>query len=287
MAGRVVACVLLVGCAFRHGETSHDAPVAPPPDVAPAPDAAVPLGPWGTPTALFSGGGDDDPTLTGDLLELYFNRNADIYMSTRTAVDQAWATPTLVSALSTTSNETTPEITYDGLTIFVASGRPGGAGADDIFFATRASRTAQWGPMMRVAELCTPYEDAASAPAEDLETIVWISNPTGQADIYIATRTAPNATWSAPATLASVNSTYNDFSPMLSADKLQLYFDSGRNGVDEDLYVASRTSTSDPFDTPVPITELDTTQNETDPWISPDNRHLFFERGGTLYESSR
>src|SRR5690349_20008434 len=116
MVGRVVACMLFAGCAFHHGEASHDASM---PDVlvpdAP-PDGAMPLGPWGLPTALFPGGGDDDPTLTGDLLELYFNRNSDIYTSTRASVTDAWGTPALVTELSTVYNETTPEITYDGLT---------------------------------------------------------------------------------------------------------------------------------------------------------------------------
>src|SRR5689334_18078295 len=80
---------------------------------------------WGTPDAQFAGGDDDDPTLPSDMLEMYFNRNTDIYVTTRADLASAWATPTLVTQLSSASAETTPEISYDGLTIWFASDRTG------------------------------------------------------------------------------------------------------------------------------------------------------------------
>jgi hypothetical protein len=283
--------VLVSACSFNHGLVTSGGDASDGPvmiDATPdaPPDAYVP-GPWGTPAMLFAGGGDDDPTLTGDMLELYFNRNADIYLATRSDVGQPWSTPTLVNELSSIYSETTPEITYDGLTIFVASTRIGGFGADDIYVSTRASRTDAWATPVQVPELSTSAEDAASAPTSDLLDIVLTSNPTAvNADLYRAHRTSTTASWSTPAPLTALNSASDDFSPMLTDDKLTIYFDSFRAGTD-DLYVATRASTSASFSTPTPITELNTVGSESDPWISPDNRHLFFTRDGSLYESTR
>lgn len=286
----VLVGALLTACGFRHGAQSNgiDASDGPSVDATPdaPPDAYVP-GPWGAPSLLFNGGADDDPTLTGDMLELYFNRNADIYVATRSATDQPWSTPTVVNELSTQFNETTPEITYDGLTIYLASTRPGGDGADDIYVATRATRGDTWSTPVQVPELSTSAEDGGAAPTSDLLDLVMFTNPTTvNADIYHARRATPTAPWGAPAAMAGINSGVNDFSPMLTDDKLTLYFDSFRAGTD-DLYVATRPNLTVSFSSPSPISELNTIGAESDCWISPDGRHLVFTRDGSLYESTR
>jgi hypothetical protein len=60
-----------------------------------APDAEIPLGPWGNPVRLFptSTTADDDPSFTDDLLELYFNRNNNIYVAKRATTADAWGAP--------------------------------------------------------------------------------------------------------------------------------------------------------------------------------------------------
>src|SRR5262245_53540373 len=116
------ACVVLAlagGCSFglpAAAPPSGDG--APTDDTAPPADTAA-LGPWGTPAPTFAGTDDDDPSLTADLRELYFNRASDIYRATRASPSDAWSTPELVAELSSAASETTPEITGDGLTIFI------------------------------------------------------------------------------------------------------------------------------------------------------------------------
>jgi len=258
-------------------------------------DAPVMLGPWGTPALVVlpgvPAGAIDDPTLTDDMLELYFNLNNDIYLAKRATVSAAWGTPAVVAALSSASSETTPEISGDGLTMYFASDRAGGQGGTDIWVSTRASRAAAWSAPVVVAALNSATSEVNSAPAEDGTTIVLASARGGTVDhIYRSTRPSANGAWTAPVAVAELSSNVNDLGPMLTANQLGAYFESGRGG-NEDLWVAHRASIAQPFDTPVHIDELATTAVEGDPWISPDERTLYFasDRSGTsqLYVSTR
>ena len=287
----LVVCV--AACAFRPGGVPNDGAVdgPRPDDVLDAPVDAAMLGPWDTPTLVFATTGDDDPTLTADLRELYFNRNGDIYISTRATTALPWSTPMRVDELSsTTATETTPEITGDGLTIYITSNRAGTLGIGDVWVSTRATRSDPWPMPMHVSELCSTVDDAAPTPTDDQLVMVLTSPRTAGAgfyDVYISERALPTDIWAVPTNLMTVNSSTNDYSPMLSQDRLTLYFDSGRTGVSEDLYMATRAASTDSFSTPVPIDELNTGAAESDPWVSPDGRHIYFERGGSLYKSQR
>ena len=117
-------------------DAAADAMVDAAPDAPVAPFmGAMPIGLAQDPLVI-----DDDPTLTADLLELYFNRLGDVYVARRTAVGAAFSTPVRVNEVSRASDETRPEITGDGLYMLVASDRPGGVGGHDIWMSSRASR---------------------------------------------------------------------------------------------------------------------------------------------------
>jgi WD40 repeat protein len=282
------ACVVLAlagGCSF--GLPAAAPPSADgAPDTGPPPGDAAALGPWGTPAPAFAGTDDDDPSLTADLRELYFNRASDIYRATRDSAGASWSAPVLVAELSSAASETTPEITGDGLTIFIGSGRAGSLGSDDVWTATRASRDQPFGTPVQVVPLSSAGEDAAAAPTDDALAIVLVRTNGTAFDIFESTRMSTSLPWSAPALLDSASSTASDASPFLLADKLTLYFDSNRDGTN-DLYIATRPTPDAAFGTPQPIPELNTAGIEADPWVSPDQRHIFFARDGQIWEASR
>ncbi len=247
------------------------------------PDAIV-LGAWGTPVPVGltpPDSGEDDGTLTGDLLELYLNRTgtggSDIFRATRTDATSAWGTPAIVTQLSSASAETTPEISTDGLRMVFASDRPGGTGNTDIWMSTRANRAAPWGTPAVVAALNTATSEAGGASPDGL-TIVFSSfrKSNTSPDLYLAERATLAATWGTPTELAALNTTGHDGSPFLSNDKLAIYFDSDRGG-SMDIYVSTRASVTDAFGAPVPVEGLATSANEQDPWLSPDGRQLYFQ----------
>src|SRR5690606_6861790 len=68
---------------------------------------ATPLGPFGTPVLVDLGGQAEDPTLTADLLELYFSSSRaggsgseDLWFVTRASSSTAWSAPMPVPGLN-------------------------------------------------------------------------------------------------------------------------------------------------------------------------------------------
>jgi Tol biopolymer transport system component len=234
---------------------------------------------WQAPTRVVyaPAGPDDDVTLTADLLELYFNRTNDIYAMARPTVAAPWSAPAMVRELSTAARESTPELSPDGLTIYLSSDRPGSAGTD-IWVATRPARTAPWSAPVLAAGLNSTETDRCAAPTTDPDLIVLASDRTGDYDIYQSRRTG--GVWSTPVPIAAANMELDDDSaPVLASDGRTIYFFSDREG-DSDLFEVA-------LGTPRLIDELASSEDEEDPWVSPDQRHLFFVRDKALYEAVR
>lgn len=105
------------------------------------------------------------------------------------------------------------------------------------------------------------------------------SGGVGGGDIYETGRAAPADTWSAPTT-SSINSIADASAPWLSADARTLYFGTTRTGGQglQDLWMAIRPTPGDPWTTPTPVTELNGVDNDSDPWLSPDQRTIFYSR---------
>lgn len=297
--GSYLLVAALAGCGFSvpAGGAPGDAPRSDAPrDAADAPvDMVVPLGPWGTPTPIteISGGGaEDDPTLTGDMLEVYFNLNGDIYGSTRASVTSPWPTPVPIAAVnSTTATETTCEVSPDGLELFFSSSRIGGAGGQDIYVSSRASRGLPFGAPVRLADLATSTDDVTPTTFTNGALVMYLSSlRAGSLDLYRSTRPTRTDPWSTPVLVSELQTSGTETEPTLTpSDTFMILSGDGPGG--RDLFMTSRAAPSDPWDTPVPITELNTGTSEEDPWLSPDGRTLVFSsnRGGSydLYITTR
>lgn len=91
--------------------------------------------------------GDQRPSVRYDGLEIFFYSErphptavggSDIWVATRETVNDSWSEPkNLGPVVNTASNETTPHISADGLTLYFASSRPGGCGANDLYVTRR------------------------------------------------------------------------------------------------------------------------------------------------------
>lgn len=244
--------------------------------------------------------------LSFDGLTLYFSSYRsgawEIWRSTRATTQSPWNAPVLVTELAGSGGvDGSPFLRADGLELFFSRSGAGGQGSIDLMRATRPSVTAQWGTPVFVTELnSTGADDAPSLTADGL-TLFMLSNragsPGGGANgaIWMATRPSLNAPFSTPTLVSQVSSTQAERDPEISANGLKLVFiRQNRSTGLTDVMLATRTSTSQPFDPPVAVPELSASGNFVlGPTLSADGHTIYLSEnlgisGGSYeIESSR
>jgi hypothetical protein len=263
-------------------------------------DAYVaPTGPFGTAipiSELNTGSNKDDPSLTGDLLELYFDSNrpgglggGDLWVATRTSTADPWSTPTNLAVLNSSGDDATPAVSADGLTLHYVTARAGALGGKDLYVATRASRSDPWSGPVHLPTPSTTGDEAGPSVSEDGLALYFGSDLGGNDHIRAATRANPTDAWGASAPIPELDTAGYDGEPWINATRTFVVFSSDRPGGagGQDLWAARRASPNDPWDPPTRLAELCTAGNDTDPWLSPDERVIVFARGGDLYMATR
>jgi ketosteroid isomerase-like protein/Tol biopolymer transport system component len=172
------------------------------------------------------------------------------------------------------------------LELYFASDRPGGYGFDDIYVMTRATTEDDWGQPVNLGPIVnSSTADIApciSADGLELYFCEWGEpRPGGLGeDLWVTTRATKNDEWGEPVNLATVSSSSYEFTPEISSDGLELYFESDRPGGYglDDLYVSTRATTEDEWGTPVNLgPTINSSLWEHCPTISADGLTLFFD----------
>jgi hypothetical protein len=249
-------------------------------------DAPWPTGPFGQimlATGVDTSGDDDDPTLTDDQLEVYFEADVgveDIYVARRSSITAPWSTPVVDTALQSPNIDLEPSVSADGLVMMLGSNRPAGANYD-IYMSTRTLRADAWSTPVLVTELSTTGDDHEPTISRSGLELVMVRFVGGNFELMHSTRPSSSAPWSSPVLLTQLNSAATEYSPCFAHDDLELWFASDRiaGGVDTDIYVATRSDLTQPFGSPQLVAELATTNRDEDPWLSPDGHTLYFVRG--------
>ena len=100
-------------------------------------------------------------------------------------------------------------------------------------------------------------------------------------DLWVTTRASISEPWGEPVKLGqTINTTYTEWHPSITADGLELYFDSDRPGGEgsEDLWVSKRESTADEWGAPVNLGPgINTSEFEEAASISPDGLVLVWD----------
>jgi len=150
---------------------------------------------WSLPveeTSLSGTGVDIHASLSEDRLRVYFasargGPPLDLFTATRAMPTDMWPTPTRITELNTTGIEADPWLSADERTIVFAADRDNIE--RDIYIATRASAGGAFDPPVALSECNTvDYEESGPWLSPDLKTLVFSSNRSGTADIYIVTR---------------------------------------------------------------------------------------------------
>jgi WD40 repeat protein len=178
----------------------------------------------------------------------------------------------------------------DGLSLYMASNRPGGAGGLDIWVSTRTTEDAPWSaPVNLGPPVNSAADDFCPTPIHG-GGLFFVSREAlpgscGLGDIYF-TRLNPAHGWSEPARLACApdgpNSTLDEQGP--SYVQGRLYFSRSSATVAGDLFV-SETNGDMSFGPARAITELnDPLANDIQPNVRKDGREIVFSsnRAGGL-----
>jgi hypothetical protein len=286
------ALATLTACSFEHrlpAAASGDAP-----RVDDTPMIDVPLGTWSPPVEiaeLNSGTGDDDPSLTADLLEIYWgsrrtNGNAeDIWTARRTTLTSPWEMLHGVDTLNTMFTETTMKITSDGMAIFFT--RYGGTDYDVFAGKRTAPDATTWESVARVDALSSTSDDYGPAVRADLLRVLLCRGTTVSDEaLYVATRGAGVDPWPAPTPIAELDEpSVSECDPMEPRDNV-LYFASNRTADGKyDIYRTERAPNSDAWGPIAAVPEVNTSGfNDRDPWVSADERFMVFssDRSGGI-----
>jgi hypothetical protein len=283
---RFVACFALVACGrvgfepvvSGDGSLGDDAQ----PDAMPIRGADPPFDPPSVITELSSASFEDDPTISADQLEIVFSSSrpgsiggTDLWASSRASTSDPWQTPRVLSEISTTNNESNAAMSPDGLTLAFSSGPTGN---QDMYFTTRASRTAAWSTAVPLTALNSGNTDFAGSMTESLDALYFSSSRNASLDIYVAR--GSSGTWSSPTVVSELMTASIDSSAYIMFDETVLWFASDRPGTagDQDIFVATRTSPSAPFDPPIRVVDLATAAEDSDPCLSPDGHVIYFSR---------
>lgn len=226
----------------------------------------------------------DNPSLTGDMLEIFFTSErsrgpSEIWTAVRDRASTVFEAPRLVSELNSPAIETSPVVSPDGLTLWFSSDRAAGAGGFDVWVAERADRRARWSVPQPVVALNSAWNDYARPPGQHGLVMPLGSDRDrrGFYSIYFAARAAPGGEFEEPEAMRDLEfpgaSTLDGF---LTEDGHTLFYVSGPSIGPADLYVSMRRDVADAFGEPVALDDLNTPSDERDPWLSADGKQFFF-----------
>ena len=188
------------------------------------------------------------------------------------------------------------DISDDGLTIAMSSTRSGALNGRnyELYEATRDSVLDPFGEPVRQSSLNrSGVQDFYQTVSSDGLTTYFSSNPPvgSQSPVatWTATRTTRESDWDEPTFLHIDNAIATD-AARLSSDDLTLYFSGVFNdgGPQLDLFKMERTSPSEPFGNPEPLTNLNTpSKHEGNTAFSSDGLAVFFNSATLEFRDAR
>ena len=200
--------------------------------------------------------------------------------------DFTFGTPTnLGPTVNSSSGESITFISTDGLEMYLDSTRAGGYGDFDIWLTTRETVNDEWNTPVNLGAPVNSSrgEFCAYLSADGLELYFGASNwPGGYGgdDIWMTRRSTKDDPWAQPVNLGStVNSSAYDFGPRVSANGLELYFNSLRPGGygSDDIWVSRRATVDDPWGEPMNLGPIvNSSASEGFPFLSSDGLILLF-----------
>jgi Tol biopolymer transport system component len=234
------------------------------------------------------GSHDVTPRLSYDELTIYFSTNRDgsyvIYSATRSLRTDPFSMPLPLPNLSGWGGvDQAPTVTADGLTMYFESNRVSNYALEK---STRHDLASDWPAPTLVDSISTlgmGTGDGGPFISPDGKVMYFHSTRTGVLDIYRAELSGTELV--RLALVQGINTTtYEETRPVVSLDELTIFWassrpDGGASG-DWDIWTARRQSKNAPFDSPINVSELNSSGRDDPGWLSADQCDLYFGRGG-------
>lgn len=184
-----------------------------------------------------------------------------------------------------------PEISADGLVLYMATDRPGGKGDTDVWISTRPTKDDEWGsPVHLEGPLNTSYAiwevgltaDGLQLYFSDGPSSALLPGGHGNGDVWVATRSSTSESFGPPVNLpAIINSDHAAWAD-ISPDGLELYITSHRSVSfgNCDIWMAKRASEDSPWGSPVNLgSDVNSGLPDQTPDICYDGLTLFWAKG--------
>lgn len=247
---------------------------------------AAPLGMFGSPqpiTLLDSMVNDADPTLTADQLEMYMSSDrtdglglTDIYRTVRTDPAGPWGSPELVVELSSPVFDDSPEVSGDGLTLWMSTTRD--VATNRVYVATRPDRVSAWGMPTFLPELSNHIDTNVAISGDGLVAVIEHDDGNNNYDLFEHRRATAGDLWGPERLVTELSTPSNENGQCLDEHGLVVFFTSNRPGTQGlfDIYTAARPTLDDPFSDPVRVDELDTPYDDGNPFLARDGHTIYW-----------
>jgi WD40-like Beta Propeller Repeat len=193
-----------------------------------------------------------------------------------------------------------PSLTADLLLLCFNSKRDAGLGEEDVWCSRRARTDEAWGTPEPQTVLNSEHRETGIALSLDGLALWFSSDRAGDSnglDVYLATRPTRDSAWSEPTRVPELSSQDDELVSSIDETGLRLMLarrtrtdsddDQDEDEDDYDILLAERTTLSEPWQAPSPVSELNTDQGESDAFLVGDGLALLFTRDADLMLAQR
>ena len=212
----------------------------------------------------------------------------------------SWSEPVLMPELNAPGGDVAgcSRLSSDGLTMYFFRHIP----AYGYLCIVEAYRSSPAGPFTseRILSELRVSGGHVSTPwiSDDELRLYYFETVLGVRTIKMARRSTTTESWTPVKTFDELHTGgYNGTVPSLSGDELTIIWNSGAKPGGAglmDMWMATRPSTDVPFGNIRPLHELNTSQNDSGPWLLPDGLTLYFcsvdrdgDSGQNIYRATR
>src|SRR6185436_1704440 len=178
------------------------------------------------------------PSLSNDGSTLWFALSTQpsveyICYATRADRGSVFSEAKVLVNVNSGSGEGAPVLSNDGLRLYFYSRRPGGSGDGDLWWATRASRSADFEAPSRFVVPNSAGLDHLPWLSPDELTLLYVSTRAdglGEADVWVARRAQLSSDFGAPELFTAISTNLDEGRAVESRDRGWVVFASARDG---------------------------------------------------------